>query len=190
MASSPRPKGQIRRVPVPSRHLAPTPAPAHISPTIISPSAITQTSSSSLPLLQTDFLIRGQCLPRAPIPLVETNSWQPLPTYSSYGGEHDHYAQTRHLDASHLIRMDPGPQNQHFTLPPQLEEDIKAAVRASMPSRNQPIPIKKRKTVIHRKIIRWISLSLCIILIIGEIPVSVIFNLDIAALFAFILVST
>ncbi|KAI0868504.1 hypothetical protein GGS24DRAFT_208112 [Hypoxylon argillaceum] len=197
MAGSPRPKGQIRRVPVPSRHLAPAPAaapapaPAHISFTTTSPPAITQsqtqTQSSSRPLMQTDVIVRGQYLPRAPIPLVSTNSWQPLPSYSIRGDEYDHHAQTDHNYTPHLIRMEPESQNQHFNLSPQLEEDIKLAVLASMPSPDHPVPVKKRKTVVHRKNIRWTSLSICLILIIGEIPVTVLFGFDFATLFAYIL---
>ncbi|TGJ88075.1 hypothetical protein E0Z10_g627 [Xylaria hypoxylon] len=81
--------------------------------------------------------------------------------------------------------MDPESQNHYSTLPPQMEEDIKAAVLASMPSTDHPMPVKKRKAAVHRKNIRWTSLSLCIILVIGEIPVSVIFGLQPSSLFAF-----
>ncbi|KAI0101045.1 hypothetical protein GGR51DRAFT_531036, partial [Nemania sp. FL0031] len=179
MASPPRPKGQIKRVPVPSRH--PAPAPAYIS-TIATPSpAIIQAAPSSLPSITPDSNAHNLYRPRDPIPLVATNSQQPLPASLSDSPWFPHHY------SPYSIQMDLESQNRQSTLPPQVEEDIKAAVLASMPPPDRPFPTRRRKTVTHRKNIRWASLSLCIILIIGEIPVSVIYGVDISALFAFIL---
>ncbi|RWA07395.1 hypothetical protein EKO27_g7714 [Xylaria grammica] len=83
--------------------------------------------------------------------------------------------------------MDPESQNRHYMLPPQMEEDIKAAVLASMASTDYPMRMQKRKTVVHRKNIRWTSLSICIILIIGEIPVSVLYGVQPSSIFAYTL---
>ncbi len=189
MASSPRPRGEIKRVPVPVRHSPPAPDP--ISTTTTSPPVIAQaTLSSSLPSTQIPFIVHGQSRPRGPIPIVATNSHQPLPTHFSHGPRHNHYSQPPYPYTLHTIEMDRESQNRHSTLPAQVEEDIKAAVLASMLPNDPPVPMKRRKTAVHRKNIRWTSLSLLIILVIGEIPVSAIFNIDIPALFAFILVST
>ncbi|KAI0903764.1 hypothetical protein F4823DRAFT_254421 [Ustulina deusta] len=186
MASSPRPRGEIKRVPVPVRHSPPAPDP--ISTTTTSPPVIAQaTLSSSLPSTQIPFIVHGQSRPRGPIPIVATNSHQPLPTHFSHGPRHNHYSQPPYPYTLHTIEMDRESQNRHSTLPAQVEEDIKAAVLASMLPNDPPVPMKRRKTAVHRKNIRWTSLSLLIILVIGEIPVSAIFNIDIPALFAFIL---
>ncbi|KAI0814486.1 hypothetical protein GGR55DRAFT_675773 [Xylaria sp. FL0064] len=185
MASTRPPKGQIKRVPVPVRHPAPAPA-APIS--ITSPPAIARTTlSSNPPLTQNPFIARGQHRPRGPVPIVETNSHQPLPAYPNHDHGYTHYSHQPQPYTLHIIGMDPESQHRHSTLPPQVEDDIKAAVLASMASNGHAVPMKKRRTVVHKKRLRWTSLSLCGILIIGEIPVCLIYGVDISALFAFIL---
>ncbi|KAI0536134.1 hypothetical protein GGR58DRAFT_476191 [Xylaria digitata] len=185
-SSHPRAIGQIRRVPVPVRDPASNPAPISINTT--SPLGITQPTSLLIPPpTQTPLVVRGHHRPRGPIPLVSTNSHQPIPTYFNNTHENNHYSQIPSQYSLHITGMDPESQNRHFTLPPQMEEDIKAAVLASMPPTDRSTPMKKRKTVVHRKRIRWTSLSLCIILVIGEIPVTVIYGLEASSLFAFIL---
>ncbi|KAI1424721.1 hypothetical protein F5Y12DRAFT_714959 [Xylaria sp. FL1777] len=184
MATEPPPKGHIKRVPVPVRYPAP---PAPISTTTTSPPVAAQITLSSSPgSTQPPFVVHGQYRPRGPIPLVDTNSYQPLPAHFTYSPEHNHYSQHAYPYTLHAIRMDPESQNHHSTLPAHVEEDIKAAVLASLPPNDHSVPMKKRKTVVHRKNIRWTSLSLCMILIIGEIPVSAIYSVDIPALTVFI----
>ncbi|KAI1126240.1 hypothetical protein F5Y10DRAFT_214844 [Nemania abortiva] len=192
MENHPRPRDQIRRVPVPNRHPDPASATATAPARNIytgEPSlpAIIHSMPSDQPSIESNFNARSRYRPRGPIPIVATNSQQPLPSFLSDGDKHNHCSQTPQLPFQYTIQMDPESQNQQSTLPPQLEDDIKAAVLASMPSPGRSVPIKRRKTVVHRKNLRWASLSICIILIVGEIPVSVIFGLDISALFAFIL---
>ncbi|KAI0431912.1 hypothetical protein F5Y09DRAFT_303382 [Xylaria sp. FL1042] len=185
MASSRPSKGQIKRVPVPVRH--PAPAPAPISTTVASPAIPQTTLSSNLPSAQNPFISRGQYRPRGPIPIVETNSYQPLPSHPNHGHGYNHHPQQSYPYTLHIIGMDPESQNRHSSLPPQLEDDIKAAVLASMPRNDHAMPMRKRRTVVHRKRIRWTSLSICILLVVGEIPVSAIYGVDVTALFAFII---
>ncbi|KAI1365894.1 hypothetical protein F5Y08DRAFT_338295 [Xylaria arbuscula] len=81
--------------------------------------------------------------------------------------------------------MDPESQNHRSALPSYLEEDIKAAVLASLPS-NEPLqPTRKRKTVSWRKGLRWTVLSLAISILVAEIVASVILGLDVVEYFAF-----
>ncbi|GAW12405.1 hypothetical protein ANO14919_017710 [Xylariales sp. No.14919] len=188
MASSPHPRarGQIKRVPVPARD--PAPGPASISTTILSsPAVIQPTPSSTPPSTQAPLAVRGQHRPRGPIPLVSTNSHQPIPTHFSHRHEYNHHSQIPTQYSLHTIGMDPESQNRHYMLPPQMEEDIKAAVLASISSTDYPMRMQKRKTVVHRKNIRWTSLSICIALIIGEIPVSVLYGVQPSSIFAYTL---
>ncbi|KAI0977581.1 hypothetical protein F4678DRAFT_413495 [Xylaria arbuscula] len=183
MATTSRPQGQIKRVPVPVRH--PASAPAPISSTTASPPVATQTTlSSSSPSAQISFIVRGQYRPRGPIPIVETNSHQPVLPPPTHSRGHDHGSQHPSPYTLHTIRMDPESQYHQSTLPPHVEDDIKAAVLAAMPLNDHPGSMKKRKTVVHRKNLRWTSLSFCIALIIGEIVASVFVGTDPQAYFA------
>ncbi|KAI3325114.1 hypothetical protein HD806DRAFT_492019 [Xylariaceae sp. AK1471] len=188
MASSPRPGHQIRRVPVPVRH-----SPASIS-NVALPSlpATTQTessssSSSSLPLTRSPIVVRGQDRPRGPIQLVATNSHQPLPAHASHGYEYGHHSQHLHQYSPHTIRMDSELQaTHHSTLPAQVEEDIKASVRALMPPTGHTMQMRRRRSVPYKKTLRWISVSLAILLVVGEIVTSIIRSFTTEALYAII----
>ncbi|KAI0517566.1 hypothetical protein F5B22DRAFT_645748 [Xylaria bambusicola] len=186
MANLPQPKREIKRVPVPVRH----PALAPISTVTSSPPVVLHThpalSSSSPPSTQNHFTVRGQYRPRGPIPIVATNSEQPLPAQLVQRDRDYHYSQPSVPYPQYTINMDLESQNRQSTLPPELEEDIKAAVLASMPSQD-PSAMRIRKTIPWRKGLRWTILSLCISLVIGEIPVSILFGTDISAIFAFVL---
>ncbi|KAJ8124823.1 hypothetical protein O1611_g8818 [Lasiodiplodia mahajangana] len=181
MANPPRPRGQIKRVPVPSHHPVPASASAYISTAATSSPAFLQTALPDQSSITLNSTAHDLYRLRGPIPLVATNSHEPLP--ASLGVNH----QFSHLYSLHTAQMDLESQNRQTTLPPQVEDDIKAAVLASMPPPGRPLPTRRRKTVIHRKNLRWASLSFCIILIVGEIPVSVIYGVDVSALFVFIL---
>ncbi|KAI1299428.1 hypothetical protein F5Y03DRAFT_365955 [Xylaria venustula] len=181
MASPSRPQGQIKRVPVPVRPSAPAP----ISTTATaSPVAIQTTLSSTLPSTQAPFVVRDQYRPRGPVPIVETNSHQSIPPHPTHNHGHNHGPQHPSPYTLHSIRMDPESQNSRYTLPPHVEDDIKAAVLASMPLNDHSGPMRKRKTAVHRKGLRWASISFCIILILGEIVTSIFFATDPPAYFA------
>ncbi|KAI0490312.1 hypothetical protein F4859DRAFT_508114 [Xylaria cf. heliscus] len=151
-------------------------------------SAITQTpSSSSLPPTQGRIVVHGQQRLRGPIPLVATNPNQPLPVHINR--EHEQGRHSHHLDRHYLntIKMDSDSQIRQSTLPPQVEEDIRAAVLASMPT-DRHGPPRGRRSVPWRKAMRWLSVSLSIALIIGVIVVTVALGYPIYldAIFAFV----
>ncbi|KAI0456697.1 hypothetical protein F5B21DRAFT_122458 [Xylaria acuta] len=151
--------------------------------------SITQTSSTSgLPSTQTRIVVRGQHRLRGPIPLVATNPNQPLPAriYREHEQDrHSHYPDPHSLNT---IKMDSDSQMRQSTLPLQVEEDIRAAVLASMPSTDRRGPARRRKSVPWRKAMRWLSLSLSIALIIGVIASTAVlsYQIDIDAIFAFV----
>ncbi|KAK5627513.1 hypothetical protein RRF57_003228 [Xylaria bambusicola] len=130
--------------------------------------------SSSPPSTQDIFTVRGQYRPRGPIPIVPLTLSNPFRLILSTATE---TVSVHYQNGSES-------QNRHSALPPELEDDIKAAVLASMPSQD-PLEMRIRRTVPWRKGIRWTILSLCISLVIGEIPVCILFGFDISAIFAF-----
>ncbi|KAH8167559.1 hypothetical protein CIB48_g675 [Xylaria polymorpha] len=154
--------------------------------------AITQTpsSSSSLPSTQARIVVRGQHRLRGPIPLVATNPHQPLPAHMNR--EHEQDLHSHHLGHHSLnpINMDFESQMRQSGLPLQVEEDIRAAVLASLgePSTNHPGLVRKRRSAAWRKAMRWLSVSLSIALVIGVITSTAIlgYQIDVDAIFAFV----
>ncbi|KAI0551142.1 hypothetical protein F4679DRAFT_540539 [Xylaria curta] len=147
---------------------------------------IKQTPSSSRG--QGHIVIHGQHRLRSPIPLVATNPNQPLPAHLYRERERDDRALYQDHHSLKTVQLDSNSQMRQSTLPPQVEEDIRAAVLASMPSTGRYRPVKRRKSVASRKVIRWISVSLSIALIIGVIVTSVFLGLliDTDAILAFV----
>ncbi|KAI1746110.1 hypothetical protein F4680DRAFT_11094 [Xylaria scruposa] len=146
---------------------------------------IRQTPSSSRN--QGHIVIHGQHQLRSPIPLVATNPNQPLPAHIYRERERDDRSRYQDHHSLNTVQLDPNSQMRQSTLPPQVEEDIRAAVLASMPSTGRHRPIKRRKSVASSKVIRWISVSLSIALIIGVIVTSVVISIriDTDAILAF-----
>jgi hypothetical protein len=86
--------------------------------------------------------------------------------------------------------MDPESQmTHHSTLPAQVEEDIKASVRASMLPTGDAMQKRRRKSVPWKKTLRWMSISIAIIVVVGEIVTSVYRDFTLDALFGVIWVS-
>lgn len=190
MASAPRTRGEIKRVPVPVRNSPHATAPVPISTATSSPPVASQiiVLSSSLPSTQTPLVVRGQSRPpRGPIPIVTTNSEQPLPPHLAQGhrGHYHHHPQPPFPHTIQTISMDPESQSHRPTLPSYLEEDIKAAVLASMQSHEPLQPMRKRKTVNWKKGLRWTILILSLSLLVSQIPVCLLFDVDISAIFTF-----
>jgi len=188
MASSPH---RIRRVPVPVRHPAPAPASASTSPSSSS-QTLTQTgvSSPSLPSTSAPVIIRGQHQPRAPIQLVNTHSHQLLPAHGGHGSN-SHHHQHPHQYSSHTIQMDSEAKPLPHPLPGHVEEDIKAAVMASMPlsTISQPPETKVLDNILSRKFLRWLSLSLSIFVVVGETVATIMTGFTDDVIFAYVWVS-
>ncbi|KAI8949217.1 hypothetical protein F4801DRAFT_580612 [Xylaria longipes] len=153
--------------------------------------AITQTSSSSssgLPPTQAHIVVRGQHRARGPIPLVATNPNRPLPARINREHERDHYSHYPDPHSLSTIKMDSDSQTRQSTLPLQAEEDIRAAVLASMPSTEEKGHARRRRSVPWRKAIRWLSVSLSIALVVGVVVATVVlsYEIDLDAKFAFV----
>jgi hypothetical protein len=195
MASSQQPRHQIKRVPVPVRHspasisTTGSPSPQVITQTESSSSLLLSSSSSSLPSTRTPIVIRGQQRPRGPIQLVATNSHQPLPASASHGYEHGH-SQLPNQHSLYTIRMDSESHSNYGAIPAQVEEDIKASVRASMLPTGHTTQERRRRSVRYKKALRWTSVSLAILAVFAETAVSIIRNFTSDALFAIVWVST
>ncbi|KAI8626335.1 hypothetical protein F5Y19DRAFT_227038 [Xylariaceae sp. FL1651] len=181
MAVSPQQRHQIRRVPVPVRH--PAPAPPPISSTASQPVIPQIGSSTNLPLARAPVVVQVQQQPRGPIPLVATNSHEPLPAHASHS---HHHSPHQHQYSLNTAGMDSeSPTHHTTTLSAQMEEDIKAAVLASMPSDSHPTRTRRRRMVVYKKILRWFSLSLSFITIVGESVVSAVFGFRGDAVFGY-----
>ncbi|KAI1747675.1 hypothetical protein F4782DRAFT_520391 [Xylaria castorea] len=149
----------------------------------------TPSSLRSPPSTQAHIVVHGQHQLRGPIPLVATNPSQRLPARINREREWDHhYSHYPDHHSPRTVEMDSNSQTRQSTLPLQVEEEIRAAVLASMPPTDRRKPVKRRKSVVWRKAIRWLSLSLSIALIIGVTALSVILELQILvdAILAFV----
>lgn len=128
--------------------------------------------------LPSTILERGWHRHRGPVPLVTTNSRQPLPARPSHSQEPGtagpHHP---HEYSSGIITIGPESHNHGTTLPAQVEEEIKAAILASITASSTNRYIRKRRSVVYRKALRWTSLSLSILLVVGEIAVPLILGL-------------
>ncbi|KAJ2978675.1 hypothetical protein NUW58_g7426 [Xylaria curta] len=153
-----------------------------------SPAIPQTTSSSSLVSTQPRIVIRTRQRPRGPIPLVATNSNHTLPAHLIREQEQIH--SPRHLDqhSPNTARMDAKSPSRQSTLPAQVEEDIRAAVLASMPPMDHPRHARRRKNVGYRKTMRWLSISLSLVLVIGVVASTLIlsYGIEIDAIFSFI----
>ncbi|KAI0444563.1 hypothetical protein F4803DRAFT_548998 [Xylaria telfairii] len=153
--------------------------------------AVTQTPpSSSLPPTQARIVVRGQHRLRGPIPLVATNPHQPLPAHMTREREQDHHSHYLGQHSLTTINMDSESQMRQSGLPLQVEEDIRAAVLASLgeSSTDHAGPVRNRKSVPWRKAMRWLSLSLSIALVLAVITTTAVlgFEIDVDAIFAFV----
>ncbi|KAI0391435.1 hypothetical protein F5Y17DRAFT_460830 [Xylariaceae sp. FL0594] len=161
------PPHQIRRVPVPVRQQAPAP----VGPLQIA--AHTSAPSPNVPSAAATVIVQGQPQPRAPIALVNTHSRQLLlPAHdSTRSSSHDH--------SSHAIQMEWDAESGRYALPYALprhvEDDIKAAVMTSIPATKHLEPPGARATnrFFSRKVLRLLSLSWSILIVIEEIAASI-----------------
>ncbi|KAI0403983.1 hypothetical protein F4802DRAFT_269135 [Xylaria palmicola] len=145
-------------------------------------------STLSSPQPRTEVVVHGQIRSRGPIPLVATNPDQPLPAHLNRDYDCGHHVQ--HPDSYHpdTNEMGSGLQDRQSTLPVQVEDDIRAAVLAALPSTDSPEPVRKRRSVGPRKALRWLSLSLSIVLIVGEIVAALVLGcgVELDAILAFV----
>jgi hypothetical protein len=191
MASS---SHQIRRVPVPVRHPAPAAAPASTSPSSSSRTlAQTGVPPSSLSWTNVPVTVRGQHQPRAPIQLVNTHSYQLLPAHDDHesNGHHHQHPHHPHQYYPHSIHMDLEASPLPHPLPGHVEEDIKAAVMASIPlsTISQPPETKVLNNILSKKVLRWLSLSLTIFVVVGETVATIMIGFTDDAIFSYAWVS-
>lgn len=143
--------------------------------------------------LPSTILERGRHRHRGPVPLVTTNPRQPLPARPSHSQEH---GTTRphhpHEYSSNVITIGPESHNHGTVLPSQVEEEIKAAILASMAASSTDRRARKRRSVAYRKALRWMSLSFSILIVLGEIAVPLILNLppQLDSIFSYVWVSS
>lgn len=194
MASTPNPH-QIRRVPVPVRRGPATTTTVSTEP---SPQVITHTESSSLiqpptslslPVTRDPIIVvrdQHHHRPRGPIPLVATNSHQSIPAHASHGHNYSHNPQHPHQYSLHAIDMES--DSRMSTLPSNVEKDIKAAVSASMRP-TKPVIHGRGRSVPYKKALRWMSISLSIVLVVAEPVLSHGRDTTVDALGAYVLVS-
>lgn len=128
--------------------------------------------------LPSTILERGRHRHRGPVSLVTTNSRQPLPSRPSRSQEPGTIGPHHpHEYSAGVITIGPESHNHGTALPAQVEEEIKAAILASMAASSAGRRVRKRKSVVYRKALRWTSLSLSVLVVVGEIAVPLILAL-------------